>query len=106
KNPGVRSIALAAVLLARDSHGPTKNTLRNWRNAGKSSTSLALLSGEQTIAVDVAADDDSTFRVTTGGESRDIRVLALDDDRVRFLSGGIEQSARIAFDRDTLHLSF
>jgi geranyl-CoA carboxylase alpha subunit len=105
RQPGRDMQALAAVLIDRHGQVPTGAPLSPWRNAGASSSPVLLEYLDGKVGAQVVRNLDGSYRVDFGDERHDVALVAIDGTRVRFLAGGLQRTARFAFDRDILHLS-
>ncbi len=101
---GGRLLALAAALtVARGGSGGAPANA--WRSSGPASVPLLLRSGDARIAVDVTGSGEGGWRVEGRDGSHEIELLEVAGTRIRFLANGLAETARFAWDADTLHLS-
>ncbi len=103
--PDARMKALAAALIDERARFRASAMLSHWRSTGAASAPLRLKSGEEEIAVEVTGLGPGHYRLSWNGESRDLQIIALEAGRVRFLDDGLAETARFAWEGDTLHLS-
>jgi geranyl-CoA carboxylase alpha subunit len=103
--PDVRTVALAAALMAERTDYDEIPMLRNWRSTGVASTFVLVGCSEERIAAEVFARGDRAFDVKCGNESHRIEIRGADGARLRFVAAGIEQTAHFAWGDGVLHLS-
>jgi acetyl/propionyl-CoA carboxylase alpha subunit len=101
----LRTVTLAAALMAERTQCDEIPMLRNWRSNGVSSTFVLVGCGEERIAAEVFVRGPRTFEVKCGNESHAIEIRAEEGARLRFLSAGIEQMAQFAWGDGVLYLS-
>jgi geranyl-CoA carboxylase alpha subunit len=99
--PDARMTALAAALIG----GEAKAGMAHWHSSGKASSPMLLQSGQTRTSLDFADDGGGRCRISWGGETRAMEILAVDGSRVRFLADGLVETARFAWQDGALLLS-
>ena len=100
-DPEAGLCALAAVLVyGRDAD----RAAAGWRSSGFASAVLRLRSGDALTTAAITAGPGDSFVVTIAGERHALEILARAHDRVRYTLGGVERTARYAWDGDILYL--
>ncbi len=101
--PSVRVKALAAVLFGRRGAGPSAVTA-HWHSTGAAQTPLKLGVGETLTNATVATLGDD-FAVRIDGVDHETAILSETGDTIRFLCDGVQSTARVFADGDTLHIA-
>ncbi len=105
RKPDARMLALAAALIAELTRYDANEALSYWSSTGVSATPLLIRCDHETMSIAATGRGGRRYRVAWAGEDRDIEIRAASDNRVRFLSGGIEETAQFAWNDGELHLS-
>ncbi len=92
--PDSRMHALAAALLYRQG---SANVGNGWHSTGNAFAPLLLTMGETAMPVTVAALGPDRFNVTIDREGYSLDIVECGDNDVRFICGGIQESAVFAF---------
>jgi geranyl-CoA carboxylase alpha subunit len=97
--------ALAAALIAERGRYRASALLSHWHSSGLAASPLLLDSGGAKLAMNVAPLGERRYRVAWDGETHDVELLSIDGTKVRFLAGGLAETARFAWQDALLHLS-
>jgi geranyl-CoA carboxylase alpha subunit len=103
--PDARMAALAAALIAERGRYCASALLSHWHSSGLAGSPLLLESGGGKLAMDVAPLGERGYRVAWENEMHEVELLAIDGTKVRFLAGGLAETARFAWQDAVLHLS-
>ena len=101
--PSVRILALAAVLFGRRGTGPSAVTA-HWHSTGAAETPLKLGVGETLTDATVSAGGDG-FSVRIDGADHETAILSETGDTIRFLCDGVQSTARVFADGETLYIA-
>ncbi|MFV0280037.1 MAG: acetyl-CoA carboxylase biotin carboxylase subunit [Rhodoblastus sp.] len=104
KAPAPRLLGLAATLLYARSARQLAPLVSGWDSSGAFAKPLKLMVGETEISVALVSRGDAAYGVSVGGETMDIEIVSNEAPILRYAIGGVQASARYAFDGATVFI--